>query len=200
MAREHVSRCFTTLIVLAALTLTVSRAEAEAKHWRTVPGTCRLGFEASFPFGDFAGHSADVAGEFVGDPTNLRQGISGALWIGASTLRTGVDGRDRDMWRALEVDRYPEIRFTVQRVDASFPSVSDRTDVLLTVTGVMHIHGVERPMVFPGRVRLREQRLWVRGEGRLRMSDFGVKPPRKFLLQVQDSILVSFELLFAARD
>ena len=95
---------------------------------------------------------------------------------------------------------HPDIRFTIQRVDASFPSVTDRSDVLLTINGLLQMRGVERLMVFPGRVRLREDRLWVRGERRLLMSEFGITAPKRFFLAVGDSILVSFDLLLARLD
>ena len=188
------------LVVLAALALVAAHAGAEAKRWTTVAGRSQVSFDASFPLGDFAGHAGDVVGEFWGDPADLRQGVTGALRVNPTTLRTGVDGRDRDMWRALAVERHPEIRFTVRRVEPSFPSVTDRSDVLLTISGLLLIHGVERVMVFPGRVRLRDNRLWVRGETRLQMSDFGIKPPKRFLLLVADSVLVGFDLLLAVPD
>ena len=184
-------------MVLAALTCSSAPAAAQAKHWTTVPGKCRVTFEASFPLGDFTGQSEDVTGEFVADAADLRQGVTGVVRVNAGTLRTGVDGRDRDMWRALAIERYPQFRFTVQRVESSFPSVSDRADVLLTVSGLLMIHGIERPMVFPARVRFREDRLWVRGEARLNMSDFGITPPSKLFLRVRDSILATFDLLLA---
>jgi polyisoprenoid-binding protein YceI len=104
------------------------------------------------------------------------------------------------MWRALSAERYPEIRFSVQRVEASFPSVADRSDMLLTISGLMQISGVERSVVVPGRVRLQDNRLWVRGETRLQMRDFGIDPPRRFFLRVSDSVLVSFDLLLAPAD
>jgi polyisoprenoid-binding protein YceI len=165
-----------------------------------VAGKSQVSFDASFPLGDFAGRATDVVGEFWGDPADLRQSVTGALRVKITALHTGVDARDRDMWRALAADRYPEIRFTVQRVEASFPSVTDRSDVLLTIRGLMQLHGVARTTVLPGRMRLQDRRLWVRGETRVQMRDFGIEPPRKFFLQVADSVLVSFDLQLAAAD
>jgi len=186
--------------VLAALGFAATLAEAEAKRWATVAGKSQVSFDASFPLGDFAGRAGDVAGEFWGDPADLRQGVTGALRVKIMALHTGVDGRDRDMWRALSAERYPEISFSVQRVEASFPSVTDRSDVLLTISGLMQMRGVERALVLPGRVRLQGNRLWVRGETRLQMRDFGIDPPRRFFLRVADSVLVSFNLLLAVAD
>jgi polyisoprenoid-binding protein YceI len=186
------------LLVLGTMALANTRAHADPKRWTTVAGQSSVSFDGSFALGDFGGRADDVVGEFSADPADLRGGVSGALRINPTALRTGVSGRDRDMRRTLAVDRYPEIRFTVDRVEASFPSVTERSDVVLTISGVMAIHGMERPMQFPGRVRLRDGRLWVRGEGRLKMSDFGIEPPRRFFLKVSDSVLVRFDVVLAS--
>jgi polyisoprenoid-binding protein YceI len=190
----------TALLALAALATLAAPAASGPKRWTTVPGKSQVAFNASFALGDFAGSSEDVTGEFLADPADLRQGVAGVLRVNPATLRTGVGGRDVDMRRALAVVQYPEIRFTVERVEPSFPSVTDRSDVLLTISGLVLIHGVERPMVFPGRVRLRDDRLWVRGESRLKMRDFGIKPPKRFFLEVADSVGVSFDIVLGAEN
>src|SRR5262249_20795295 len=120
--------------------------------------------------------------------------------INPATLRTGVAGRDADMRRALAVTAYPDLRFSIERVEPSYHSVTDKADVLLTVGGLLLIRGVERPAIFPARVRLREDRLWVRGEGRLKMSDFGIERPRHFFLGMGDGVRVSFDLILAPQD
>src|SRR5262249_49830672 len=162
--------------------------------WTPVAGKSNVTFNATFPLGDFSGTADDVTGEFRADPTDLRQGVTGVLRVKAAALRPGDDGRDHPMRGGLAAERYPEIRFTVEHVDASFPSLTDRGDVLLTIKGLMFIHGVERAMVFPGRVRLRDDRLWVRGENSLKMSEFGMKPPSRLFVSVKDTVLVSFDI------
>jgi polyisoprenoid-binding protein YceI len=185
------------LVLLTALAL-AGPAGAESRRWTPVPGKSTVGFTASFPLGDFAGSTHEVGGEFRGDPADLRRPVTGALAVPVSSLRTGIDGRDRDMRQTLAADRHPDIRFTVQEVTPTFSSAAERSDVLLTIRGLMLIRGVERPVTFPGRVRLRDGNLWVRGETELRMTDFGIKPPSRFFLDVKDTVLVSFDLLLAA--
>ncbi len=187
-------------MVPAVLALTTAPAGGEPNRWMTVAGKSQVSFDASFPLGNFTGRTGDLGGEFRADQADLRQGVTGVLRVSPATLRTGVEGRDRDMRKALAVERYPEIRFTLGHVEASFPSVTDRSDVLLTISGRMLIRGVERPMAFPGRVRRRDDALWVRGESELKMSDFGIKPPKKFFLQVADGVRVSFDLLLVPED
>ena len=176
-------------------------AQAEPRRWVPLAGKSRVAFDASFPLGNFTGATEDLAGTFHADPDDLREPVKGALTVKAGSLRTGVAERDRDVWKALAVERYPEIRFAVERVEASFPSVTDRADVLLTVTGRMEIRGVERPVVFPGRVRLQEGKLWVRGETMLQLSAFGIPPPRRLLFfSVRDDLLVRFDVLLTRAE
>ena len=181
-------------MALAVITLATALAAGEPRRWVPLAGKGQVSFAASFALGSFTGRTEYVGGGFDADPADLRQGVTGALWINAATLRTGVEARDRDLWRSLAVDRHPEIRFTVERVEASFPSITDRSDVLVTIDGRMVIRGVDRLMTFPGRVRWRDDGLWVRGERELRMSDFGIVPPRKLFFQVEDAVLVNFDV------
>ena len=176
------------------MALATGAADGEPRRWVTVSGKSEVSFAASFPLGNFTGRTPGVAGVFRVDPENLRQPVSGSLEVNAATLKTGEDGRDRDMRKLLAVERYPEIRFTVERVEASFHSLAERSDVLVTITGRMLIRGVERSVVFPGRVRRRSNGLWVRGETQIKMSDFGISPPSRLFFHVADSVLVGFDV------
>jgi len=175
--------------------LLATAAEAQVRRWAPLAEKSEVGFAASFPLGNFNGTTREVEGQLAADPADLQAGVTGYVLVKAANLHTGSGGRDRDMQRALSVDRFPDIRFTVQRVAASFPSATDRADVLLTITGLMQIHGIERPVTFPARLRLRDDKIWVRGEAELKMSDYGVKPPSHFLLSVKDRVVASFDLL-----
>jgi polyisoprenoid-binding protein YceI len=185
------------VIGLLVLLPETSLAGADLRRFTPVAGKSEVSFTASFPLGDFTGRTQDIAGEFRANPADLRSGVTGMLRIKAFGIGTGDEGRDREMYRLLAVDRYPEIQFTIERIEASFPSTTDRADVLLTITGPMSIRGVERAMTFPGRARLRDDKLWVRGEGPLQMSRFGMKPPSRFFFDVKDTLLVSFDITLA---
>ncbi len=165
-----------------------------------MPGTSTVGFDASHPLGDFSGASEQPTGEFEGDTADLKKGVKGWVAVAVKTLKTSDQARDRDLWKAFEEERFPDIRFEIERVETSFPTVSDQTDVLLTIHGRLTIHGVTRPITFPGRIRLREGKLWVRGENRIKMSDFGITPPRRLMLKVKDSVLASFNLNLAPAE
>jgi polyisoprenoid-binding protein YceI len=180
--------------VLAIVCLQAAADGAEPSRWVPVPGKSQVAFDAKFTLGDFSGRAEGPDGEFTIDPTDLRQAIKGTVRVGVATLRTGVSGRDSDMRKALDAERFPQIRYTVESVEASFSSVTDKADVLLTIRGQMVIRDVERPLVLLGRARLRDGDLWVRGDGTLKMSEFGITPPKRLFLAVGDQVIVSFDL------
>jgi len=176
-------------------------ASAEMARWTPVAGQSLVSFDANFPPADFSGFARDITGEFELDASDLGQGVTGHLSVLVSTMSTGSAGRDRDMYKALSAERNPTMFFVVQTVEApSFPlGVAEHTDTLLTIQGRLSIAGVERVKRFSGRVRLKQGRLWVRGESRFKMSDFGVRPPQYLLFRVKDEVGVGFDLLLERR-
>ena len=176
---------------------TSSPAFGEPARWVPVSRQSIVSFDASFPPADFSGYCRDLSGEFEADADDLSRGVSGRLTVQVAGLSTGNEGRDKEMWKALSADRHPTMYFVIQTVEApSFPpGVADHTDTLLTIQGRLSIAGIERVKRFSGRVRLKQGRLWVRGESRFKMSDFGIKPPQYLLLPVKDEVGVGFDLL-----
>ena len=182
---------------LAIAGLEACPASAETARWVPVSGQSIVSFDASFPPSDFSGYCRDVSGEFEADASDLSRGVTGRLTVKVAGLSTGNEGRDKEMWKALAADRHPTMYFVIQTVEApSFPpGVAEYPDTLLTIQGRLSIAGVERVKRFSGRVRLKQGRLWVRGESRFKMSDFGIKPPQYLLLTVKDEVGVGFDLL-----
>ena len=169
-------------------------AIAGTDRWVVESGKSRIGFDAFHPFGNFGGASETPTGEVEVDIEDLKKPIKGTLTAPVASLRTGKAGRDKDLRRALDGELHPEIRFRIDKVDASFASLTDNTDVLLTLNGVLFMRGTERPVSFLGRIRLRQGTLWVRGENRLRPADFGIPPLRSWLVPMREYVLATFDL------
>lgn len=172
-------------------------AIAETERWIVESDKSRVGFDAFHPFGNFSGACEAPTGEVELDIEDLKKPIKGALAAPIACLRTGKAGRDKDLRRALGGDRHPEIRYRIDKVESSFASLSDNTDVMLTLHGVLTMRGADRPMSFMGRVRLRQNTLWVRGESRMRPADFGVPPLRSWLVSVKEHVLATFDLVLS---
>jgi polyisoprenoid-binding protein YceI len=182
--------------ILAGMLVTVLflPASAQPRRWVPNPAKSVVTFDATHQMGDFSGRAEAVTGEFQADTADLRASITGVARVRVAVLRTGKDNRDRDMRKVLDVDRFPEIRFTIGGVEPSFNSVTSSADTLITIKGGLAVRGVERPVTFLARVRLRDDRIWVRGESRIRLTDFGIKPPSRLFFRVGDDVTIGFDL------
>jgi len=182
--------------ILAGMLVTVLflPASAQPRRWVPNPAKSVVTFDATHQMGDFSGRAEAVTGEFQADTADLRASITGVARVRVAVLRTGNDNRDRDMRKVLDVDRFPEIRFTIGGVEPSFNSVTASADTLITIKGGLAVRGVERPVTFLARVRLRDDRIWVRGESRIRLTDFGIKPPSRLFFRVGDDVTIGFDL------
>ena len=160
-------------------------------------GKSRVGFDAFHPLDNFSGASETPSGEVELDIEDLKKPIKGALTVPVASLRTGKAGRDKDLRRALDRERHPEIRYRIDKAESSFASLTDNTDVLLTLHGILSMRGTERPVSFMGRVRLRQGTLWVRGENRIRPADFGIPPLRSWLISMKEHVLATFDLVLS---
>jgi polyisoprenoid-binding protein YceI len=193
----RVRPAFATCLLLSALFgwLAGLPVSAEPARWTAVPVKSSVAFDATHPLGDFSGRVEALAGEVRLDPSDLKHGVRGHLAIAVKALTTGDDSRDRDLRRALEADRHPDLRYDIEAIEASFDSLTDRSDVTLTIRGTMTIRGVDRPVSFAARARRRDERIWVRGESSVRLVDFGIPPPRRLLLAVGNEVAIRFDLL-----
>lgn len=170
-------------------------AAGEIQRWTVEAGKSRAGFDAYHRLGNFSASSEVPSGEFEADIENMKQPVRGTLTVPVATLRSGKAGRDRDIRKALDGDRHPEIRYRIDKVESSFPSLAENTDVVLAIHGVLSMRGVERPVSFAGRVRLRQGALWVRGESYLKPREFGIPLLRDWFFSIKDSVLATFDLV-----
>lgn len=96
---------------------------------------------------------------------------------------------------ALNVEKHPEIHFSSEKqsaikvADGKFSS---------SISGVLTINGIAKPVVIPVDGRLADGKLHVKGEKLLSMSDYEIKAPTALLgtLKTGNDVTVSFELSF----
>jgi polyisoprenoid-binding protein YceI len=168
---------------------------AEMQRFIVAEGKSWVGFDAFHPLGNFSVSSEVPTGEFELDISNLKQPIQGSLRVPAWSLRSGEKGRDQDLRAAVDAEHHPEIRYRLEKVESSFPTLAENNDVLLTIHGLLSVRGIERSAIFSGRMRLRPGgALWVRGESWLRPTEFGAPLLRSWLISMKDGVLATFDL------
>lgn len=117
-----------------------------------------------------------------------------AIAIPAATLTSPKDGLDKNMHKALKVKEHADITFRLRELASSTSAPN-----ALSATGVLQIAGVEREVSFDLTTTREGEKLVVRGEVDLLMTDFDIKPPKAMLgmLRTDPKVTVRFETAFA---
>jgi polyisoprenoid-binding protein YceI len=96
--------------------------------------------------------------------------------------------------KVLGVESFPRITF---RSTAVQQIRKDGAEWEVTVAGKLNLHGVEKPIKFPVRIRLENTRLTVQGEVSIAQTDFGIKPVKVAggTVRVKDRVKISFTIV-----
>ena len=96
--------------------------------------------------------------------------------------------------QVLDVESFPRITFRSTGVHLIKKA---GTDWEVTLTGKLNLHGVEKPISFPVRVRLDKTRLTAHGEVFIAQTDFGIEPVKVAggTVRVKDRIKLDFTIV-----
>ena len=116
-----------------------------------------------------------------------------AVTIKTASLTSPKEGLDKNMHKALKTAEFPEITFTLARLE---PGAKPNT---LKAIGTLKIAGVEREVALDLKAAVNASTITVMGELTLLMTDYGIKPPTAMLgmLKTDPKITVTFETVFA---
>jgi polyisoprenoid-binding protein YceI len=92
------------------------------------------------------------------------------------------------MHEAMESDKFPKASFEIKEVIAKAGD-----NVILK--GVMSMHGVTRAMSFEGSVSEEASKVRLKAKSMMKMSDFGITPPKMVFLTVRDQVDLSVDIV-----
>jgi polyisoprenoid-binding protein YceI len=125
----------------------------------------------------------------------VKPGAVGAfgIVINAASLSSPKEGLDKNMHKALKTAQFPEITFTLSRIDAAAAP-----DTLKAI-GLLRIAGIEKEVAFDLKTAANASSITVIGEVPLLMTDYGITPPKAMLgmLKTDPKITVTFEIVLA---
>ncbi len=152
-----------------------------------------LSFDGRATLGGFVGATDSVRGEMKGGPR--LEAVTGSVEAFVASLRTGNGKRDKDLRKSMEVERYPTMRFDLDRVT---PGDTVGDTVTVTLHGRLAIHGVQREVAVPARVAPAGDGLRVRSDFPLNVKDYGVGGLSKALglLKMNELIVVHVDVTF----
>ena len=192
-----------TLALIATVTLLIAAAPPLASPlpplatWPAPDAVLRAGTLS------FTGHS--TLGDFVGTTTAATGGVTGNAevanahgWVEApvATLSTGNGLRDRDMRAAMDVAKYPTMRFELAGVTVESEVPSDTVAGMLR--GALTIHGVTRDVEIPATLIAAADTIDVSGEFPVDLGDYKVGGLTRLFgtLRVRRKIEVRFHVRF----
>jgi polyisoprenoid-binding protein YceI len=177
-------------LVIACVLPTLARGQSVPDR-PTVRGELRFDGEGSL--GSFVGRTTQLRGMLIGAPT--LEGVRGWVEADAKSLVTGNGRRDRDMWKSLEVERFPTLRFDL---DAVAPGATVGDSVAVTLRGRFTIHGVTRETAVRGWVHVEPERVRFQGYTPLQLTDYRIGGLSKAfgLFKMDPDVVVRMELVF----
>ena len=116
--------------------------------------------------------------------------------IAAHTLKSGKEGLDKNMYKALNTAQHPDITFRLLKIEPGAAAGS------LKAAGLLKIAGTERDVTLDLKTEPKDATLIVRGELPIVMTDYGVKPPKAMLgvIKTNPKVTVTFEIVLAPAD
>lgn len=151
-----------------------------------------LAFDARATAGRFTGTTSTIQGRVGGGALS---GVRGWVEAPAASLVTGNDRRDRDMYKSLETDRFPSIRF-----DLDSTGVMDRNDdsVGVRLHGRLTVHGVVREVNLPAGLHRTGDTVALTTAFDLNVKDYQIGGLSKFLglFRMEEVIGVRVKVLF----
>ena len=117
-----------------------------------------------------------------------------SVTIPVANLKSEHAGLDKNLRKALSVDKNPAIVYTLE----SYEVLAGKDGLMLAARGSLSIAGKTRPEVLKASATIVDGGFVVDGEQSLLMTDFGVKPPTMMLgtVKTADKIVVKYHLVF----
>jgi polyisoprenoid-binding protein YceI len=202
-----VSCCLAAAISLAAME---PAPPAAAAAFSLAPGS-RLSLEGQSTLHAYSSTAttveatAEFDGTFAAGSPEARAAVAaGALKglrvaVPVAALKSGENGLDKNMQKALKQDTAPVIRFTL--VDYKAEEAKDGS-LLVKAHGRLSIAGVEKDTVVEATCRFGPGGVEVTGAKDVLMSDYGIKPPTMMMgtIKTADKVVVRFALKLKASD
>lgn len=151
----------------------------------------------SFESGSIKAHT-EVFGDSTIDPVFKKATSHLSMGDSASSLRGTIEvsiadfisdnaKRDEHMAEAMESDKFPKAIFDIKEVVS-------KGGESVTLKGTLNLHGVSKPMSFDGSVSEEGNKVRIKAKSTMKMSDFGINPPKMVFLTVRDQVDLNVDM------
>jgi polyisoprenoid-binding protein YceI len=174
---------------LIPILLSAAVATAQETVVEFDPGRTKVEFTLADVLHTVKGTFKLKAGKMHFDPSTGAAG--GSLIIDARSGDSGSSARDGRMHKnILESQKYPDITFTVQRVDGR---VAAEGDSQVEVEGTFNIHGADHPLKLAAKVGVKDAQITASMHFVVPYAQWGMKNPSTFILRVSDKVDIDIQ-------
>jgi polyisoprenoid-binding protein YceI len=106
-----------------------------------------------------------------------------------------VTQRDGLVSRQLDVQQFPDAKFTA--TSASVPGTVTSSQVDVTLTGSLTVHGVTKPVTATAKAQVVGGKIEIAGSVSINMMDYGVTPPQVPFTTVDPTATIEFDIFLA---
>ena len=144
---------------------------------------------------DAIGRTNEIDGEIQLETPGVLRGRVTAMRIDLRTLVSDQTRRDNFIRQnTLQTDRFPYAEF--RSTEAAGPAVfRPGEEATFQIPGLMTVKGRERPVVWEARAKLDGATLTGSATVRVKLTDFGIEPPRLAILSVEDEMTWQIDLV-----
>lgn len=148
---------------------------------------------------DAVGRTNELEGEIQLESAGVLRGRVLLMRIDMRTLTSDQSRRDNFIRQnTLQTDQFPFAEF--RSTEAAGPAVfRPGEEAAFQIPGVMTIKGRERPIVWEARATLDGNTITGTATAKVKLSDYGVEPPRLAILSVEDEMTWQVDIV-AERD
>ena len=158
-----------------------------------------FGFDLRFVKGEIKAHTS-VFGDSHIDPKSsylksfltIKDGdlnsIRGVIKMPVKSLKSDNAKRDEHMYDMFEVDKFPMAVVKITDIKKD----SNKTLIFTKIK----LHGVERDVAFKGEIDKKDNLVHIKAKGAIKVSSFGMKPPRLLFLTVRDRVDLNIDTYF----
>jgi polyisoprenoid-binding protein YceI len=183
------------LLVPGLLVCAAAAALADPVSYQVDPNAAKINYTVSGNVHTVHGTFRLKNGAFQFDPGSGK--LQGEIVVDAASGNSGSGARDGRMKKSiLEVDKYPEIRFTPDRVEGT---VAPQGTSKVQVHGSFWIHGAAHELTVPAEVESSAGQMTVSLKFEIPYVAWGMKNPSTLFLRVEDKVTIEMRVAATAR-
>ena len=145
------------------------------------------------------GTTSAIEGDIYLSPRGLGDTNQSSFKADLSTLKSDESMRDSFIKRStLQTSQYQYAEFVIESVEGFPADYVEDTEVELTITGTLTIHGVSKPETWAVKARQLGDTLTAVADLTITFQDFGMSPPNVQIAQAEDDI--QLQVVLVARE